>query len=308
MAIETMRAPGQMDLLRFSTAGSVDDGKGTLIGRLLYDSKGIFEDQLAAIEQTSKRRGNATVDLALLTDGLRAERDEASPSTSLIATSPRRGANSSLPTRRATSSTRATWSRAPRRPTGSRPHRRPSGLTRAVAPSRLHRRPAGHAAHRRGHQQDGSGRLERGGLRADHERVSRPGRRSSMSTTSRSYRSAPSTATTSSSTRPTCAGTAARQLLYHLERAHRVRPQPDRQPLPRPVRDPAQTDEHHDYRGYAGQVATGTFRKGDEVVVRVGPSTRIARVETFDGEVEEAIPPMSISMPLRATSTSAAAT
>ncbi|HWH27786.1 MAG TPA: GTP-binding protein [Mycobacteriales bacterium] len=65
-----------MDLLRFSTAGSVDDGKSTLIGRLLYDSKGIFEDQLAAIERTSQRRGNAAVDLALLTDGLRAEREQ----------------------------------------------------------------------------------------------------------------------------------------------------------------------------------------------------------------------------------------
>src|ERR671914_971724 len=65
-----------MDLLRFSTAGSVDDGKSTLIGRLLYDSKGIFEDQLAAIEKTSLRRGNVAVDLALLTDGLRAEREQ----------------------------------------------------------------------------------------------------------------------------------------------------------------------------------------------------------------------------------------
>ncbi|MEP7360797.1 MAG: GTP-binding protein, partial [Chloroflexota bacterium] len=65
-----------MDLLRFSTAGSVDDGKSTLIGRLLYDSKGIFEDQLAAIERTSRRRGYQQVDLALLTDGLRAEREQ----------------------------------------------------------------------------------------------------------------------------------------------------------------------------------------------------------------------------------------
>jgi bifunctional enzyme CysN/CysC len=65
-----------MDLLRFSTAGSVDDGKSTLIGRLLYDSKGIFEDQLAAIERTSRRRGYTQVDLALLTDGLRAEREQ----------------------------------------------------------------------------------------------------------------------------------------------------------------------------------------------------------------------------------------
>jgi sulfate adenylyltransferase subunit 1 len=65
-----------MDLLRFTTAGSVDDGKSTLIGRLLYDSKSIFEDQLEAIERTSKQRGDGYVNLALLTDGLRAEREQ----------------------------------------------------------------------------------------------------------------------------------------------------------------------------------------------------------------------------------------
>ena len=65
-----------MDLLRFTTAGSVDDGKSTLIGRLLYDSKSIFEDQLEAIETASKLKGEATVNLALLTDGLRAEREQ----------------------------------------------------------------------------------------------------------------------------------------------------------------------------------------------------------------------------------------
>lgn len=65
-----------MQLLRFSTAGSVDDGKSTLIGRLLYDSKSIFEDQLEAVEQASKARGNEEVNLALLTDGLRAEREQ----------------------------------------------------------------------------------------------------------------------------------------------------------------------------------------------------------------------------------------
>jgi bifunctional enzyme CysN/CysC len=64
------------DLLRFTTAGSVDDGKSTLIGRLLHDSKGIFEDQLAAMEVASRRRGKAHVDLSLLTDGLRAEREQ----------------------------------------------------------------------------------------------------------------------------------------------------------------------------------------------------------------------------------------
>ena len=63
-------------LLRFTTAGSVDDGKSTLIGRLLYDSKAIFEDQIAAVAATSKRKGHKGVDLALFTDGLRDEREQ----------------------------------------------------------------------------------------------------------------------------------------------------------------------------------------------------------------------------------------
>src|SRR5690554_6038815 len=66
----------EMDLLRFTTAGSVDDGKSTLIGRLLYDSKSIFEDQLEAIEKTSLSSGEEEINLALLTDGLKAEREQ----------------------------------------------------------------------------------------------------------------------------------------------------------------------------------------------------------------------------------------
>jgi bifunctional enzyme CysN/CysC len=65
-----------MELLRFATAGSVDDGKSTLIGRLLYDSKAIFEDQLESVERTSAERGDVHTNLALLTDGLRAEREQ----------------------------------------------------------------------------------------------------------------------------------------------------------------------------------------------------------------------------------------
>ena len=63
-------------LLRFTTAGSVDDGKSTLIGRLLYDSKSIYQDQYEAIEKVSERRGEEGVNLALLTDGLKAEREQ----------------------------------------------------------------------------------------------------------------------------------------------------------------------------------------------------------------------------------------
>ena len=65
-----------LDLLRFMTAGSVDDGKSTLIGRLLYDSKQILDDQLEHVAEVSRRRGGAEIDLALLTDGLRAEREQ----------------------------------------------------------------------------------------------------------------------------------------------------------------------------------------------------------------------------------------
>src|SRR5208337_918235 len=66
-------APG---LLRFTTAGSVDDGKSTLIGRLLYDSQSVYEDQLVSVQQASLHRAGGRVDLSLLTDGLRAEREQ----------------------------------------------------------------------------------------------------------------------------------------------------------------------------------------------------------------------------------------
>lgn len=99
-----------MQLLRFTTAGSVDDGKSTLIGRLLYDSKSIFEDQLEAVEEASRSRGNEEVNLALLirTDFVR-KGSRASLSMSHTAISLRRNVNSSSPILRATSSIPETW-------------------------------------------------------------------------------------------------------------------------------------------------------------------------------------------------------
>ena len=76
MQAEPAGTDRHMDILRLATAGSVDDGKSTLIGRLLYDSKAIFEDQLASVERTSRERGEEYTNLALLTDGLRAEREQ----------------------------------------------------------------------------------------------------------------------------------------------------------------------------------------------------------------------------------------
>src|SRR3546814_5122104 len=89
MATQSIEQPSpealnpNMDLLRFATAGSVDDGKSTLIGRLLLDSKAIFEDQLEAVEATSQSKGYDYTDLALLTDGLRSEREQDRKSTRL---------------------------------------------------------------------------------------------------------------------------------------------------------------------------------------------------------------------------------
>jgi bifunctional enzyme CysN/CysC len=89
-------------------------------------------------------------------------------------------------------------------------------------------------------------------------------------------------------------------LLYHLEHVHIASDKnliDNRFPIQYVIRP--QTDEFHDYRGYAGEVATGTFRKGDDVVVLPsGHNTRISRISTFDGEVDEAIPPMSVSIEL----------
>ena len=97
MDVQTTEQYEKMDLLRFTTAGSVDDGKSTLIGRLLYDSKSIFEDQYEAIRSASERRGETDVNLSLLTDGLRAEREQGLRLTWLIATSPPLNVSSSLP-------------------------------------------------------------------------------------------------------------------------------------------------------------------------------------------------------------------
>ncbi len=106
-------------MLRFITCGSVDDGKSTLIGRLLYDSKMIFEDQLASLENDSKAVGTqgGEIDFALLVDGLAAEREQGITIDVAIASSPPTSASSSSPTPPAMSNTPATWSPAPRPPT-----------------------------------------------------------------------------------------------------------------------------------------------------------------------------------------------
>jgi hypothetical protein len=125
-----LEAHEHKSLLRFITCGSVDDGKSTLIGRLLYDTKMIFEDQLAALEATPKRSapGRRHRFRAAGRRPRRPSASRASPSTSPIASSPPTSASSSSPTRPATSNTPATWRPAPRPPIWRHPDdRRPQG-------------------------------------------------------------------------------------------------------------------------------------------------------------------------------------
>ncbi len=102
-----------IDTLRFATAGSVDDGKSTLVGRLLHDSKSVLADQLEAVERASRTRGQEGPDLALLTDGLRAEREQGITIDVAYRYFATPSAGSSSPTPPAMCSTPATWSPAP---------------------------------------------------------------------------------------------------------------------------------------------------------------------------------------------------
>jgi bifunctional enzyme CysN/CysC len=296
--VMTMRVPGQMDLLRFSTAGSVDDGKSTLIGRLLYDSKGIFEDQLAAIEKTSKRRGNATVDLALLTDGLRAEREQgitidvayryfATPRRKfIIADTPGHVQYTRNMVTGASTADLAVVLIDARK--GSLEQSRRHAFIAAllgiphivVAVNKMDLVEYSEEVFERITNEFAawSAKLEVHDITFIPISALHGDNVVEHSENMRWYGG------------PT--------LLYHLEHVHIASDRnliDNRFPVQWIIRP--QTDAHHDYRGYAGQVATGSFRKGDDVVVLPsGKRSRIKRVETLDGEVEEAVPPMSISI------------
>ena len=143
-------------LLRLATAGSVDDGKSTLIGRLLYDSKAVMEDQLASVERTSKERGHDYTDLALVTDGLRAEREQGitiDVAYRYFATPKRKFIIADTPghiqyTRNMVTGTSTAQLAIVL-------GRRPPRAARAVAPARVPGVAAGHPAHRARGQQDG---------------------------------------------------------------------------------------------------------------------------------------------------------
>jgi bifunctional enzyme CysN/CysC len=287
-----------MDLLRFSTAGSVDDGKSTLIGRLLYDSKGIFEDQLAAIERTSRRRGYNQVDLALLTDGLRAEREQGitiDVAYRYFATPRRKFIIADTP--------------------GHVQYTRNMVTGSSTADLAIVLIDARHGVLEQSRRHAFIATL----LGIPHlvVAVNKMDLVSYSEETFNAIRDEFSTwaqkldvhdiqfipisalhgdnVVTRSLSMPWYQGPS---LLYHLESVYIGSDRnliDARFPVQWIIRP--QTDEHHDYRGYAGQIAAGVFRKGDQVtILPSGKTSRIARIETMDGELEAAGPPMSVSM------------
>ena len=161
-----------MEMLRLATAGSVDDGKSTLIGRLLYDSKSIFEDQLESVERTSRQRGEEYTNLALLTDGLRAEREQGitiDVAYRYFATPRRKFIIADTP-----GHVQYTRNMVTGRVHGQRradPGGRPQGCARAEPPARVPGLAAAGTAPGAVREQDGSGRLRPGRLRKHPRRV-----------------------------------------------------------------------------------------------------------------------------------------
>ncbi len=287
-----------MDLLRFSTAGSVDDGKSTLIGRLLFDSKGIFEDQLQAIERTSRRRGYSQVDLALLTDGLRAEREQgitidvayryfATPRRKfIIADTPGHIQYTRNMVTGASTADLAIVLVDARKGVLEQSRRHAFIATLLGIPHLL---VAVNKMDLVGYGEDTFEAIvadfKDWAARLDvHDIQFIPisalhGDNVVQRSISMPWYQGPS-------------------LLYHLENVYIGSDRnliDARFPVQWIIRP--QTDEHHDYRGYAGQIATGVFRKGDDIVVLPsGKRSRIKRIETFDGELEMAGPPLSVSI------------
>ena len=164
---EFLRRDEKKDLLRFLTAGSVDDGKSTLIGRLLFDSKKIYEDQLDALERDSKRVGNAGdhIDYALLLDGLKAEREQGitiDVAYRYFSTNKRKFIIADTPGHEQYTRNMITGGSTAN--LAHHPRRCPPGRHHPDAPPHVPRLPAGHQARGAGREQDGFGGLLRSAL------------------------------------------------------------------------------------------------------------------------------------------------
>jgi sulfate adenylyltransferase subunit 1 len=288
------------ELLRIATSGSVDDGKSTLIGRLLHDSKSIFEDQLEHVVQSSERRGDGYVNLALLTDGLRAEREQGitidvayryfqTPRRKfIIADTPGHEQYTRNMVTGASTADLALVLIDARKGVSEQTRRHTYiasllGIPHVVVcVNKMDLVDYDEAVYERilDEMTDWSARLAIPDLTFIPIAALHGDNVVERSDAMPWYGGAP--------------------LLYHLE--HMVIAS-DRNLAD--VRFPVQwvirpmSEEHHDYRGYAGQVAGGVLRAGDEVLVLpAGHRSQIAAIDTFDGERECAFPTMSVTVRL----------
>jgi sulfate adenylyltransferase large subunit len=289
-----------MDLLRFATAGSVDDGKSTLIGRLLLDAKGIFEDQLESVEATSKSRGYDYTDLALLTDGLRSEREQGitiDVAYRYFATPKRKFIIADTPGH--VQYTRNMVTGASTADLGLVLVDARQGLTEqsrrhAVILSLL-RVPHLVLAVNKMDLVD----YDQATYDAIHEEFTAFATKLSIPDLEVIPISAlkGDNVVTRSENMDWYDG---QSLMHHLENVHVAS---DRDLVD--VRFPVQyvvrpkSDEFHDYRGYAGRVAGGVLKPGDDVLVLPsGMTSRVAGIDVFDTEINEAFPPMSVTVRL----------
>ncbi|MET7709781.1 GTP-binding protein [Micromonospora sp. NPDC005413] len=289
-----------MDLLRFATAGSVDDGKSTLIGRLLYDTKSLFTDQLAAVEAVSAARGDEYTNLALLTDGLRAEREQGitiDVAYRYFATPRRKFIIADTP-----GHIQYTRNMVTGASTADLALILVDARKGLVEQSRRHaflcsllRVPHLVLCVNKMDLVDWSQEV--------YERIADEFTAFAAKLDVPDLTVVPISAlrgdniVARSENMPWYEGPS---LLHHLERVHIASDRnlvDVRFPVQYVIRPQSTTVT--DYRGYAGQVASGVLKPGDEVMVLPsGFTSKIAAVETADGPVAEAFPPMSVTVRL----------
>ncbi len=289
-----------MELLRFATAGSVDDGKSTLIGRLLYDAKSIFEDQLEAVADASERMGLDVPNLALLTDGLRAEREQGitiDVAYRYFATPKRKFIIADTP-----GHTQYTRNMVTGASTADLAIVLIDARKGLLEQSRRHAFIA--SLLRIPHLVLAVNKMDLVDYDEDRfDEIVEEFRQFAMKLDVADLTFIPISAlhgdnvVARSGNMPWFEGPS---LLHHLESVHIASDRnliDARFPVQYVIRP--QSEEFHDYRGYAGRVAGGVFKPGDEVVVLPsGLPSRVASIDTFDGPVDEAFAPMSVTIRL----------
>jgi sulfate adenylyltransferase subunit 1 len=287
-----------MELLRFTTAGSVDDGKSTLIGRLLYDSKSIFEDQMEAVKQSSERKGLQHVDLSLLTDGLRSEREQGitiDVAYRYFATPKRKFIIADTPghiqyTRNMV--TGASTSNLALVLIDAR-HGVIEQTCRHSFIASLLRIPHIIVCVNKMDLVDYSEQVFNKVVEQYHEFASK--------LDIKDIRYIPISAldgdnvVNRSENMNWYKGASLLDTLETIHIGSDENHMDARFPVQTVIRPHA--DEYHDYRGYAGRIAGGIFRTGDKVtILPSGLTSKIKSIDTFDGPIGEAFPPMSVSM------------